>query len=93
MTEHPGLPVAGYRPQSDDRVAMVNANKEIEERVLRILDGLKDMGSAVDQRWLATGRTQLEQAFMAINRSIFRPGRVALPEDDETPDQELGPVD
>ncbi len=30
-----GLPVAGYRPQSDENVRVVNTNKELEERVLR----------------------------------------------------------
>ncbi|MDW9880459.1 cyclic nucleotide-binding protein [Sinorhizobium meliloti] len=82
MTEHKGLPVAGYKPQSDDKVEAVNANKQLEEQVLRRLDSLKDM-PGVDGRWLAVGRTHLEQAFMAINRSIFQPGRVKLPGDTE----------
>lgn len=79
MSNHNGLPVAGYRPQSSDNVALVNRNKEIEERALRILDELRE-NADVDQRWLAVGRTHLEQAFMAINRSVFRPGRVSLPD-------------
>jgi hypothetical protein len=79
--DHQGLPVAGYRPQSDDRVALVNANKEIEERVLRQLDDILTNRSDIDRRWLAIGRTSIEQGFMAVNRSIFQPGRVALPED------------
>lgn len=73
------LPVSGYRAQSDDRVALVNANKEIEERVLRILDDLK-AAPDVDGRWLAIGRTAIEQGFMAVNRAIFQPSRVGLPE-------------
>ena len=81
MSEHQGLPVAGYRAQSDDRVALVNANKRMEENVLRVLDRLRDGGSDFDQRWLAVGRTHIEQGFMAINRAIFRPERVKLPED------------
>lgn len=77
MTDHPGLPVAGYQPQSEDKVALVNVNKHLEEQVLRQLDLLKaDMG--IDQRWLAIGRTGIEQAFMAINRSIFKPTRITL---------------
>ena len=32
MTDHKGLPVAGYQPQSDDKVQIVNRNKEVEER-------------------------------------------------------------
>lgn len=76
---HAGLPVAGYRAQSDANVARVNAHKQDEERLLRKLDVLT-RDPAVDQRWLAIGRTALEQAFMAINRAIFRPGRVELDE-------------
>lgn len=89
MTEHKGLPVAGYRPQSDDKVALVNRNKEIEERVLRILDELRDLAaketpehpSSIDGRWLSIGRTQIEQGFMAVNRAVFRPARATLPEE------------
>ena len=80
---HTGLPVAGYKPQADDAVQLVNINKLIEEEALRALDALRD-NPAVDQRWLQIGRTQIEQGFMAVNRSIFRPGRVRLPEDDES---------
>lgn len=78
--QHTGLPVSGYRPQSNLNVLAVNENKTMEERTLRVLDDLKTDAN-VDQRWLAIGRTQMEQAWMAINRAIFRPSRVALPED------------
>ena len=80
---HTGLPVGGYRRQSDEAVSLVNVNKEIEERVLRILDDLK-AHPGIDQRWLQAGRTQIEFGFMAVDRSVFQPGRVSLPEDDES---------
>ncbi len=32
--------------------------------------------------WLAIARTQIEQGFMALNRAVFKPGRVRLAEDD-----------
>ncbi len=76
------MQVAGYRDQTADKVALVNANKEIEERVLRILDDLKTL-AGIDPRWLAAGRTDIEKGFMAVNRSIFQPGRVKLPGDPE----------
>lgn len=76
-THYEGLPVAGYRPQDQASVDWVNRNKEIEERVLRICDFLATIPS-VDQRWLAIGRTGIEKSFMAINRAIFKPGRVDL---------------
>jgi GrpB-like predicted nucleotidyltransferase (UPF0157 family) len=77
MSQHQGLPVAGYRPQEDAKVALVNANKQAEERVLRILDALAEQPET-DKRWLAIGRTAIEQGFMAVNRSIFQPARIGL---------------
>lgn len=76
------LPVAGYKPQTDGKVTTVNGFKADEERILRKLDELRGApADEVDQRWLAIGRTGLETAMMAINRSIFQPGRISLPED------------
>lgn len=69
------LPVKGYQPQTQTKVDCVNAMKVREELILRQLDFMRE-DPEVDQRWLAIGRTQLEQAFMAINRSIFQPKRV-----------------
>jgi hypothetical protein len=80
MTDNKGLPIAGYTDQSDWRVEMVNANKRIEESILRLLDGLAG-DSNYDQRWLAIARTNIEQGFMAFNRAILRPERVKLPQD------------
>lgn len=80
MSNNLGLPVNGYRAQSDSAVARVNAMKQLEEMILRELDQLAQR-SDIDKRWLATGRTDLEKGFMSINRSIFRPDRAALPGD------------
>lgn len=82
MTTFNGLPVSGYRPQSEGAVELVNANKEIEERLLRRLDALA-VREDVDKRWLQIGRTAIEQGFMAVNRAVFRPGRIRLPGDAE----------
>lgn len=81
MTDHNGLPVAGYRPQSDDAVACVNDHKAMEERILRRLDHFRDFNDEIDPRWLAIARTHIEQGFMFLNRAVFKPGRVKLPED------------
>jgi hypothetical protein len=72
-----GLPVEGYKPQSVDKVARVNANKRLEEAVLRQLDAMKS-DPDIDPRWLQAGRTQIEMGFMAVNRAVFKPGRVKL---------------
>lgn len=83
MTTHKGLPVSGYREQTGTHVALVNRNKEIEERVLRMLDDLEAKLDEfqIDPRWLAIGRVRIEEGFMMVNRSIFRPARVSFPED------------
>ena len=77
MTMKQGLPVAGYQPQPDTAIDLVNANKVAEERLLRTLDGMGNY----DRRWVAIARTHFEQGFMAMNRAIFQPSRITLPED------------
>jgi hypothetical protein len=76
----PVTPVPGYRPQSQANLDLVAQNKHTEERLLRFMDLLKQNGCA-EGRWLSIARTHFEQGFMALNRSIMRPARIALPED------------
>ena len=80
MSTHAGLPVAGYQPQTDDKVQTVNRSKEIEERALRHLDSLRDRAD-VDQRMVSIAFTGIQEAFMWANRAVFQPSRVKLPED------------
>lgn len=77
-----GLPVPGYKPQNDKAIALVTKNKQIEEGVLRVLDLLRT-DPDIDPRWLAIGRTHIEEGFMAINRSVFKPERAALPDEEK----------
>jgi hypothetical protein len=74
---HTGLPVAGYLPQSSASVDLVNVNKRIEEHCLRVLDALA-LDPDTDKRWLAIGRTAIENGWMAVNRAVFKPARIAL---------------
>ena len=95
MTEMKPLPVKGYTSQSEDKVALVNRFKEIEERILRETDNLlerleaHDMTAAgdvprpYDPRWIAVARTHIQEGFMALNRAVFQPQRIKLPEDAE----------
>ena len=80
MTDHQGLPVQGYKAQSQGAIDQVNLNKAMEEEILRRLDAMKAW-TDIDQRWLAIGRTHIEQGFMAMNRAIFMPSRAKLPGD------------
>lgn len=79
-TKHPGLPVAGYVPQTDVKVALVNRNKEIEERLLRICDELRGRPD-LDQRFVSMAVSHFQEGFMCLNRAVFRPTRIRLPED------------
>ncbi|PYE87508.1 DUF7681 family protein [Phyllobacterium leguminum] len=75
MPKHEGLPIPGYQPQTDGAIQLVKANKELEEHLLRLLDAFQT-NDDIDKRWLAIGRTHIEQGFMAINRAVFRPTRI-----------------
>ena len=78
--KHEGLPVLGYRPQANSAVMAVNLNKNFEEMVLAQLDALAgNTDLDVDKRWLAIGRTAIEQGFMAVNRAVFKPARAVTP--------------
>lgn len=105
--EKQGLPVAGYRPQSDANIALVNEFKADEERLLRKIDAMYDKCAQetarthkllepgdsfsdwltrypppYDEAWLACARQYITVGFMALNRAVFQPGRVKLPEDE-----------
>lgn len=79
--EHEGLPVKGYRPQSEAHVALANEGKELEERTLRWIEKVQRT-EGTDPRLAALGFTNVQAGFMWAVRSIFQPGRIALPEDD-----------
>lgn len=83
MPEHTGLPVAGYTTQTDAKVAKVNEFKQDEERLLRKIDAMM-AGDEFDKRWAAVARTHFQEGFMALNRAVFQPQRITLPEDGPT---------
>jgi hypothetical protein len=77
VTEHQPIPVAGYKPQSQETIDRVNDNKRVEEALLQTMDEMQGDAN-YDQRWLAIARTDIEKGFMALNRAIFKPDRVKL---------------
>lgn len=93
MADNKGLPVAGYKDQSDAKVALVNENKILEERCLRQIDAMNKFNMAQedagigrsgqhDTRMMALARTGIQEAFMWLNRAVFQPSRIDLPEDE-----------
>lgn len=75
------ITVYGYTNQPDDSIAAVNDNKIAEEQLLRALDEMASRPGDFDPRWTALARTHIEIGFMAMNRAVFKPQRVKLPED------------
>ena len=77
MSDHKPLPVKGYSSQSELTINLVNEIKVHEEKMLQCMDKLQ-ADPAVDQRWLAIARTDMQKAYMALVRSIFKPERIEL---------------
>lgn len=64
-------PIAGYTTPSEDNIALVNEFKALEAS-LGVLYR-KAAFAGADSRMLAIGKTQAQDAFMWLNRSIFKP--------------------
>lgn len=92
MSDHKGLPVAGYTAQSQSAVDLANEGKLLEERYLRWLDKMvyhnkqwsndpQDIDTAppFDPRCLAEARTLIQTGAMWAIRAIFQPQRIKLP--------------
>ena len=64
--------IKGYRDLSQEEINLMNKAKELADHVgelvaeLRATDGL-------DQRWVATGATDLQKGFMSIIRGVAQP--------------------
>ena len=67
-----GDQIKGYRKLSETEVTLINQSKELAIRVGNVCDAL-DRTHEIDKRWLAIARTQLQQGFMALVRSIAKP--------------------
>ncbi len=74
MTEDaiPYTPIKGYRELTELDIAEINKLKELEAAVLSAVARLRDPGTN-DGRWITIGQTHIEQAFMALARSIAKP--------------------
>ena len=67
-------PIKGYRKLTNEEVDSVNVMKGIEETVLGLLTDMQGGSGNHDPRWVAIAKTDIEKAFMSVNRAILRPG-------------------
>lgn len=77
MVDNQHKKISGYRDLSEAEIALMNEAKALEKSCLEFLNTLdklhQDEAFHFDKRWLAIGRTHVEQGFMAIVRSIAKP--------------------
>lgn len=57
----------------------MNESKELEQSVLSFIERLKKVNAdqvvEIDLRWLSIGLTDIEKGFMAVSRSVAKPGK------------------
>lgn len=64
--------IIGYRQLTEAEAALANEGKALAERVGAYVERLRTT-NGLDQRWIAIGRTDIQQGFMALTRGIFQP--------------------
>lgn len=64
--------IAGYRELSPVEIELMNRVKGIADDIGHLVDQLQ-ANASLDQRWIAIGKTELQQGFMALVRGIARP--------------------
>ena len=68
--------IKGYTAVSLDAKFEVNINKDLEEIILRRIEYLQNKGIASRDSEIA--KTYIEEAFMRLNRGVFKPNRIEL---------------
>jgi hypothetical protein len=64
--------ITGYRELTEAEIALMNEVKQHGEDLDALVTKLHDVPD-VDQRWVAIGRTELQQGLMALVRAVARP--------------------
>lgn len=73
MADNQHRQIAGYRDLSQEEVQLMNSVKELGNSVGALVDQLS-RNPDFDPRWVAIAQTDLQKGFMALVRSIARPG-------------------
>ena len=64
--------ITGYRQLNEEEAALMNLFKEKAEEIGLMVERLMARED-VDKRWVAIGKTHLQQGFMAVIRGIAKP--------------------
>ena len=78
MVDNQHKKITGYRDLTEEEIALMNKAKELAVQCGKLVSELEgyhaDTGQhAVDMRWLAIGKTDLQKGFMGVVRSIAKP--------------------
>jgi hypothetical protein len=65
-------PIRGYRNLSDGEIQDINSIKAMGEQLGFLIERLQELNT-VDQRWVAIGKTHLQEGMMALTRAIAKP--------------------
>lgn len=65
--------ITGYRQLSEEEAALMNHIKDAGTRIGALIDELRLLKGACDQRWVSIGETHLQQGFMALTRAVAKP--------------------
>jgi hypothetical protein len=66
--------ITGYRDLTQNEIDAMNSIKALAEKVGDIVSNMESSLGAEDKRWVAIGKTHLQQGFMALTRAVARPG-------------------
>ena len=64
--------IKGYEDLTADDIAMMNDAKELAEQCGKFVEHLQNF-PGLDQRWIATGKTDMQKGFMSVIRGIAQP--------------------
>lgn len=72
MIDNQHRKITGYRDLSEVEIGAMNDCKKVAIEVGILCDKIATL-DGVDKRWHAIGKTELQQGFMALIRSIAQP--------------------
>lgn len=64
--------ITGYREPTQPEIDAMNKIKAKAAEVGALVEELQ-LTTGLDQRWVALGKTQLQQGFMALTRGVAQP--------------------
>ena len=65
--------IKGYRELTQGEINLMNKIKTKAAEIGELVDRLQGV-TALDQRWVSIGKTDLQKGFMALTRSVAQPG-------------------